>query len=154
MIVKMKKAAIIVQSGDSERALGSLRLLGALHVEHQNPPSGKDINAIKEDMAALDKAINIISSPDIKDSKESKNSKAIGDWRFAAKHIIDTAARIDHLTEYSKNLKVQIDAWQEWGDFDPSAISALKDKGINIKLCKVPVKDMPEIEKRCIVKSI
>ncbi len=154
MIVPMKKIAIIVQSEDSGRALHSLRSLGALHLEHQNPPSGKDINSIKDDIASLDKVVNILSSPELAGKSGIRGVRLLKDWRFTVQHILDAVARVDHLIEYSRSLAAQIAAWEAWGDFDPGALLSLRDKGVNIKLCRIPLKELPRTSEKIIVKKI
>ena len=138
MIVPMKKVAIIVRSLDAEGALHDVRSLGVLHVEHQTPPSGKDIDALREDIAMVDKVINVLSSPEIVGTSGLMGVRTIKEWRFSAKHILDTFARIDHLNEYSRGLSASIALWERWGDFDPETLKSLRGKGIYIKLCEIP----------------
>lgn len=154
MIVPMKKIAIIVQSEESGRALQRLRSLGALHLEHQSPPSGKNIDSIKDDIVSLDKAVNILSSPELAGKSGVRGVRFLKDWRFTAQHILATVARVDHLTEYSRSLIAQVAAWENWGAFDPGALLSLSDKGVNIKLCRIPVKELPDMSEKIIVKKI
>lgn len=154
MIVPMKKAVIIAQAGDAGTVLHDVRSLGVLHVEHQTPPSGKDINSIKDDIATLDKVINALSSPEFVGKGSLQDVRHLKDWRFTAKHILDTLARIDHLGEFSRGLAARISEWEKWGDFNPVALLSLKDKGINIKLCEIPVKEIESLPKGIIVKKI
>ncbi|MBU1808984.1 MAG: hypothetical protein KJ661_05445 [Candidatus Omnitrophica bacterium] len=154
VIVPMKKIAIIVQSEESGRALQRLRSLGALHLEHQSPPSGKNIDSIKDDIASLDKVVNILSSPELAGKSGVRGVRFLKDWRFTAQHILATVARVDHLTEYSRSLIAQVAAWENWGDFDPGALLSLSDKGVNIKLCRIPVKELPDMSEKIIVKKI
>lgn len=154
MIVPMKKIAIIVQSEESGRALQRLRSLGALHLEHQSPPSGKNIDSIKDDIASLDKVVNILSSPELAGKSGVRGVRFLKDWRFTAQHILTTVARVDHLNEYSRSLIAQVAAWENWGDFDPGALLSLSDKGVNIKLCRIPVKELPDMSEKIIVKKI
>ena len=154
MIVPMKKIAIIVQSEESGRALQRLRSLGALHLEHQSPPSGKNIDSIKDDIASLDKVVNILSSPELAGKSGVRGVRFLKDWRFTAQHILTAVARVDHLNEYSRSLIAQVAAWENWGDFDPGALLSLSDKGVNIKLCRIPVKELPDMSEKIIVKKI
>ena len=154
MIVPMKKIAVIVQAHEAAHALQSLRSLGVLHVENQKPPSGKDINSLKDDIASFDKVINILSSPEFAGKSGLRDLSFLKDWHFTSKHLLDTVARIDHLIEYSRGLVAQIAAWEEWGSFGPSAILSLMDKGVYIKLCRIPLKELAEVEKKIIVRKI
>jgi hypothetical protein len=51
MIVPMKKAVVVTQSKDSLDALNKLRSSGVLHVRHEQPPKGKDIATLHEEIA-------------------------------------------------------------------------------------------------------
>lgn len=154
MIVPMKKAVIIAQSKDAGETVAALGRLGVVHVENQTIPAGKSINSLKEDMALLDKAIGIISSPELRQKDAPAQECDIGDWRSTVKHIIDTAARIDHLSEFSRGLAAKIAAWEPWGDFDPGSIAALKERGVNIRLCRIPAGELSGIDKAVIIRKI
>ncbi len=78
MIVPMKKAVLIVQSKDSDYAIGKLRSLGIVHVWHQQTPKGKDLNQIQEDINLVNTVIEILSEKNfltLKFALEIKNHK-------------------------------------------------------------------------------
>lgn len=154
MIVAMKKVFIIVEPSDAQEAVSDLRSIGVVHVEHQQSPSGKDIASLKDDIAILDKVSDILASPDLTGKSGIKEAKLLKDWRFAAKHIIDTYARIDQLIEYGLSLKVSIATWHPWGDFDPMALRSLEDKGVFVRLYEVPVRELASIAGTVMVKTI
>ncbi|MBL7157716.1 MAG: hypothetical protein ISS92_06130 [Candidatus Omnitrophica bacterium] len=148
MIVKMKKIAVIAQAKDAGKAVGDLRSLGILHVEHQKAPLGKDITSLNEDAALLDNIINILSMPEYADKKIlAKQAGELKDWRFAAKHILDSQKRFEQLDHYAKGLKTIENQWESWGDFDPESIKRLEKKGIHVKLYLLPEKAFRAIKK-------
>jgi len=61
MIVPMKKITIMVQAKDADSSVSNLRALGLLHVEHVQPPTGKDIGVLKEDISLSSSGLNILS---------------------------------------------------------------------------------------------
>ena len=154
MIVPMKKAYIIVQKKDSKEAVASLRSLGLIHIEHQTPPEGTDVVSIKDDIATLDRVDTILTSPGLCGRSGLRDLSLITDWRFAAKHIIDTYARIDHLVEYSHTLTTEIAAWVPWGDFDPASITALHKRGVQVRLFRIPAKDSARLPKDLHVRRV
>lgn len=154
MIVPMKKVYIVVQEKDACAAMKDLRSLGAVHIEHQALPQGADINSIKDDITLLERVIVILSAPELAGASGLRDLKHITEWRFTAKHIIDTSARIDHLGEYSRTLASRIVEWQPWGDFDPASIAALEKKGIRVKLYQIPTKELPSLGEGLIVKRV
>lgn len=147
MIVKMKKAAVLVQSKDADSAVSELRRLGILHVEHQQPPSGKDIAIIQEDLALANEALKILSQQGLCTTETLKQIelKSFPDWRHCARHIIDVYKRIDQLVEYSREILHRIEEWQGWGNFDPEQIQHLKDKNIYLRLYEIPEKQLKSL---------
>jgi len=154
VIVPMKKAAILAQAKDAETAVMRLRELGVMHVEHQQAPTGKDIASLKDDIATLEKVMAILSSPGFRGGSGIRNAKLLRDWRFAAKHIIDIYARLDHLGEYGRSLASSIAQWAPWGDFDPASLRALADKGLLVRFYEIPASEVENLPAGLVVKKI
>ncbi|MDI6606289.1 MAG: hypothetical protein QME65_04000, partial [Candidatus Omnitrophota bacterium] len=154
MIVPMKKIAVIVQEKDAEPAIKRLRSLGVLHVEHQEIPRGGNIAGLQEEMATITKALNVLSEAETRQRPLSLPAKKTEDWRFTARHIIELHRRLDHLQEYSKVIINNIVQWQDWGDFDPEKITALKQKNIFIKFYQIPAKEIDALPQGLILKKI
>ena len=150
MIVPMKKAVVITQGKDSVDALNSLRALGILHVEHVQPPKGKDIVLLQEDLALLNQALSILSEVGI-DLKQALAQKEAADGQSIARHIIDLHKRKKQLTEYLNTLSMRIRQYEEWGDFDPQAFADLEQKNIFAGLYTIAVKKLKQIDKDIIV---
>ncbi len=142
MIVQMKKVFILAQSKDTAAAVTSLRKLGVLHVENQKAPKGEDINSLHEDLAAIEKAIGILSFPEFYEKCDVRSAKMLKDWRFAAKHLADSKSRYDQLSEYLTSLKEKISRWEAWGDFNPDDITELAARGLNIRFYQIPSKEL------------
>ena len=154
MIVPMKKTAVIVQSKDAEDSMEKLRALGALHVEHQIPPKGADINSIRDDIALVTSAINILSNPEFDSKSAAAAAKELKDWKAASIHLIDLWKRHDQLVEYSNGLKARIQDWERWGDFDPQKIHALAGQTIYIRLYEIPAKELSGLPEGVVVQKI
>jgi len=155
MIVPMKKSSIIILAKDTQNSLKELRRLGVLHIEHQRVPQGKDITILKDEIILLNEAVGILMQTDPSSPSLLENAEAgVDDWRHIARHIIDMRKKIEHAEEYERNLAVQIDQWEPWGDFDPEEIKNLREKGIYIKLYQVPYKNIKELPKDLAIKTI
>jgi V/A-type H+-transporting ATPase subunit I len=153
MIVKMKKATILVQDKDAKEATAKLRKLGLLHIEHQAVPEGKELNLLQEELALISEAETILSMPEF--GNDAVTYKQLeGDWKITAKHVIDIYKRIDHLKEYSRRLISQIEEWQVWGDFEPQTIKDLALSGVFIKLYQIPARELKEITRNLTVVHI
>lgn len=154
MIVAMKKLAIITQSKDADTTVSKLRSLGVVHVEHKQPPKAKAILALCDDIALINEALGILSQPEFLHTGLERPSQELGDWRFTSHHIVSSRNRIEQLEEYSSALINQISEWEQWGDFEPQAISQLAEKGIFLRLYRIPEKEIKKIPPSAIVKKI
>jgi V/A-type H+-transporting ATPase subunit I len=155
MIVRMKKIAVIMQAKDADSAVKELRRLGVLHVEHQHPPKGKDMNLLQEDLSLVDQALEVISKEEFAEKLEIKEEKNLpADWRHSARHIVDLWKRLDRMQEYFKALMQQINQWRIWGDFNPQEIQSLAEKNIYLRLYMIPQKELAKVPKGLAVETI
>ncbi len=155
MIVPMKKIAIILQSKDAQAAIKKLRAFGVVHIEEQQEPKGKDIALLTEDLALISQAIEVLQEAEFAvGCEKSLLRKDFPDWRLTCRNILDAWRRWDQLEEYSRGLLLKIAEWKDWGDFDPESIRQLAQKGIFIKLCQVPVKEIKELPIQAVVREI
>jgi len=144
MIVPMKKAVVITQAKDSLNALNKLRSSGVLHVRHEQPPKGKDITVLREEIALFNQALSILSG--IKSAaKDSPGRKEGFDAKFICRHIIDLYKRKEQLTEYLRSLSTLIKQYEEWGDFNPQEFTDLAGKNIFAGLYQIPLKQLKQL---------
>lgn len=151
MIVAMKKVFLFLQKEHTGQSLNDLAALGLLHIEHQNPPGGDQVNVLVEKIALTEQAILILSSAGHKITAVSAPSK---DLISVCRHIVDLQKRMDQLKEYAVTLRAWIDQWSPWGDFDPQAISQLAQKNVYLKLYQIPREQLKNIDQKMIVKKI
>ncbi len=154
MIVPMKKVAIIMQAKDSALAIRELRKIGVLHVQHQNPPQGRDINSLQEDLSLVNNALDIFSFAGLLGKEFALEKTSCHDWKFAAKHAVDLWKRYDQLELYSKSIINSINEWEGWGDFEPIKIQELASKSIFVRLYQVPLKQINEFPEGVVVEKI
>jgi V/A-type H+-transporting ATPase subunit I len=155
MIVPMKKIAVITQAKDADGAVKSLRKLGVLHVEHAQPPKGRDISQIQDDLTLLNQAIEVISKVEFATGCEgSLVRRDTADWKSACRRIIDVWKRLDQLEEFSRSLILKIEEWTPWGDFDPGSIHQLAAKNVFVRLYQVPTRGLDKFPETATVKEI
>jgi len=154
MIVRMKKVTVITQAKDALSAVSRLRSLGVVHVEDRQPPRGKDISSLQEDIALLESTLGILEKPEFKNAVGFKKGKYIVDWKLAANRIMELQKRLDHLQEYSRRLNLKIKEWEAWGDFDPDAVRSLAEKNVYMKFYKIPKGELGKIPPDVIVKTV
>jgi len=146
MIAKMKKVFLLIRQGREHAALDSLGALGIVHVEHENIPSGVELNEISEKLSLIEQARSVLSlAVQMNPAKQITHKSE--DINTVCRHVIDLQKRYDQLREYSVTLHNWIDLWEHWGDFDPSQVNALREKNIFIKFYQIPrdrVKTLPQ----------
>ena len=154
MIVPMKKVAILVQSKDSTEAIERLRTLGVVHVEHEQPPKGKDASVLEQDIALIEAALRVLSAGKSSEKLKPQDSKDTSDWRFSARHILDLRNRLNQLKDYALTLKNRIGLWEAWGDFDPKIIQSMRNKNVYLRLYRIPVKEIKNLPSEVIVRKV
>jgi len=151
MIVPMKKIHVVVQKKDIISVLESLRELGSVHVEHQEPLTGYQLEERREEVEILDRAIEILKT--IK-TKKDINQKVTSDWTEVVNTVLELSAKGEHYNESVAQRQIQIDRWEPWGDFDPKEIDALAAEGITIQLCVVPKDKRGAVPKGVILETV
>ena len=133
MIVPMKKVSLIIRGSEKDKALKKLRSLGTLHIEITEGTGGRLAN-LKEQVALLESAIFTIGK--IKNT-EQKNVNAAD--------ALTIATEVNSLDEEKKRcqaekvtLDAELDRLKSWGDIDPSVLSDLESKGIEILFYEMP----------------
>jgi V/A-type H+-transporting ATPase subunit I len=154
MIVPMRKATILFTTGDAEVTVKDLRTLGVLHIEHQNPPEGRDISALIEKVALINSSLDVLNRVP-ESEKTTRLQKTInGNWQAVADHIIGLDKREEQLVSLRRTITGQINEWEHWGDIDPDRIFHMSQKGIFLKLYQVPVKEIKNFPDDVVVKTI
>ncbi|MFA6130385.1 MAG: hypothetical protein WC731_05335 [Candidatus Omnitrophota bacterium] len=142
----MKKVFLLIQQAQAQIALGHLGALGVVHVEHENVPSGTELNEINEKLALIEQARSVLATATRGPAAEHPGVK-LEKWDFVCHHVIDSQKRYDQLREYSVTLHNWIDLWGPWGDFDPAQVKALQQKNVLIKFYQIPkdkIKSLPQ----------
>ena len=133
MIVPMKKVSLIIMGDKKTETLKKLRKLGMIHIEITEG-SGERLNELKEQISLLESAVFIIGNKKSTEEKEINVTEALS-----------VAKEISFLTEEKKEcqaeqvvLNSELERLKSWGDFDPSIIKALAEKGVDISIYELP----------------
>ena len=154
MIVPMKKATMLFEAGDAEATVRYLRTLGVLHVEHQNPPESRDIDALQERVALIDSALDVLRTVMAEQKPRQPQKQVTGDGMAAAHHIVELGRRREERESSSRNILSRISEWEPWGDVDLHRIQHLASHGIHLKLYQVPVSELGNFPGDVVVKTI
>jgi V/A-type H+-transporting ATPase subunit I len=154
MIVPMKKATVIFQSGDAEATITTLRKLGVMQVEHQILPEGGDISALLEKVALITSSMDVLNQVPSSERKIQPQNQIIGDWMAVATTIIELGHREEQLELSRRNLIGQINEWERWGDIDQSQVRSLAQNNIYLKLFQLPVRELENFPDDVVAKTI
>jgi V/A-type H+-transporting ATPase subunit I len=154
MIVPMRKATILFETGDAEATVKDLRTLGVLHIEHQNPPEGRDISALQEKVGLINSSFDVLNRVMVPEKNSQPQEPITGDWRAVADYITGLGKRRDNLESLSRSIIGQINEWERWGDVDSRQIQNLSQNGIFLKLYQVPVQETGKFPHDVVVKTI
>ena len=144
MIVKMKKATIIMYSPKKDENLKALKSAGMLHltdIEGKGEYYDVAINDFKEVQLALDTIEKITEKPKPKPIKSSIESGIA-----LAKHINKVYSSTSELKDKINLLNKEILNINFWGDFKPNDILSLSKKSVDILLYKIPLKKFKKIK--------
>lgn len=137
MIIPMKKISLVVQDKDVVPSLDALRNFGAVHVEHIQKPAGTHVQELRENIHRLEKVIAALSQ-----LPASVEQVAAGDADGKAEEILGWVSFVEQLKETLASRQSVLQQWEPWGDFNPSDIELLKERGIFIQFVELPEKEL------------
>ena len=153
MIVAMKKILLLMPHAQNQKALEVLGALGVVHIENEIVPSSSQLNTVNERLGLLEQARSVLASLNSLSLPNSSPNK-FSDPLIFAQHIVDLQKRYDQLKEYSVSLNNWIDAWKDWGDFDPQQIKTLEEKNIWLRLYQIPKEQIKNLPATVVLKII
>jgi V/A-type H+-transporting ATPase subunit I len=138
MIVKMKKLTLLCTRSSQERTLAALRDLGAVHLQHVQPPEGSDLDEARNLSSHIQRVLEVLP----KHPHAAPSGKTAYETVQAVWNLIH---RDQALTEQMEALDMEIRRYEPFGSFSPSTIRELAAKGIGVKLYKAPAKELLKI---------
>jgi V/A-type H+-transporting ATPase subunit I len=128
MLVKMKKATVLVSARQRETALNQLRKLGMLHVKAVNIPQSEDIDRLRAEDARTEKALSLLPA-----GQAAAGSGRTGQADIVSK-ILDLSKKRETASARLAEKRAAREWFRQWGDFSWSSVSALSDAGVFLKL--------------------
>ena len=138
MIVPMKKVSLIIMGDKKSDTLRKLRKLGILHIEAVEG-SGKKLEELKERVSMLENALFSISEKKNKKIKQESidTAKAI----FIAEEMVALENEKKLCSAEKITLSAELDRLSDWGEIDPEKFGTLAEKGVDISLYEMPLKE-------------
>ena len=137
MIIPMKKIFLVVQDKDVVPSLDALKNFGAVHVEHIQKPAGTHVQELRENIHRLEKVIAALSQ-----LPAPADQVAAGNAGEAATEILGLLSLVEQMKETLASRQSVLQQWEPWGDFNPSGIELLQEKGIFIRFVELSEKEL------------
>jgi len=149
MIERMDKVTLLVSEKDRERFVSGLRRAGVLHIKRIKEPVSHDIKFVEDRIARIERMIGSlepysgeregIGGPDICDDERLLEEES---------RVTEEAAEKERLASDMAEIERQLFWFKEWGGFDPEELKALKEKGIDLRLFRIPGSKLGEIDEK------
>lgn len=128
MIVPMKKVSLIVFDREREASLETLKKLGVLHLERKNVSSDA-LNRVMEQKTQAEHALGILRNIPAKNRIESSTGTRPEAAELIQQVLVLAEQRKQEQELLSVDLK-ELNRIAPWGNFEPTALEYLKNKGV------------------------
>ena len=146
MIVAMKKVTLLILDEDKDSVLSSLRDLGVMQITQSTPASVTSVSA-RDQYEQAKKTLAAIHDFAVKENLEipvtESNRDGSAVLEEAQKRIDESAKLALDIAEVNR----RIENLAVWGDFDRSEFDKLRERGVNILLCRGSVDDFKAAQK-------
>lgn len=143
MIEKMKKVTVIALENDHETTLKTLRDLEIIHITYNREESSEFARSMRE-VERLDYAIRALKEFDVDTGSEAGKFGKMH-WNELAEEVIAMIGKLEEAREDVLELHREVDEWIPWGNFDPSTVLGLREKGVFLELCRCPANKCPDL---------
>jgi V/A-type H+/Na+-transporting ATPase subunit I len=145
MIVPMSRTYIVTRKVDQDRLLDRLGDLGLLHVEPVDPQRAIPDAATLQDMADLNRAIQILS-PIHPRKGATVDQRPLN----TAREVLSIEAGLREKQAQLKELYRQARELAMWGNVRIQQLSRLRKAGVLVRFFTVPVSRINDIEAECV----
>ena len=147
MIVPMKKVTLLVMKKYEVEAVGKLRKLGVMHIEHGTLKESKDRTATSADFSSMEKIANALAL-----YKGTYNEeKAIAEFG-SGEGVFEKAKNVleenDKLNLRIEELQRDIQSLGMWGNFRREDLDDFRAKGLFVYLCLSQEKRFLELKEK------
>ena len=147
MIVPMKKVTLLVMKKYEVEAVGKLRKLGVMHIEHGTLKDSKDRTGTSADFSSMEKIANALAL-----YKGTYNEeKAIAEFG-SGEGVFEKAKNVleenDKLNLRSEELQRDIQSLGMWGNFRREDLEDFRAKGLFVYLCLSQEKRFLELKEK------
>ena len=143
MIERMKSVTIATTYDKEEDLLFSLENLGLLHIKNRKAPSQGTIDSLSE-------ISRTISELEEYEDKDTRYHGLLNEPDFINIHrkVRRVFLRKSSVAQRKRNLLIQIDKLNKWGNFSPRDLNFLKENGYDFKFYTLGKKDYQDLLER------
>jgi len=140
VIVPMRMVAVLCVQREAERALVALRELGVVHLLPGRPPEGGDLDAARQQLARLERALQQLPATAAAPALAlGGDADALAADALAAEALALLAERRE-LDKAAADLQAERAPYAPFGDFDPEQARALAAQGLALRLYALPAR--------------
>ena len=131
MIVPMHKVTLFISAPHQDEALGELRKLGVLHVQHVRPPQSEDISELESALNSVEKCRQILDN-----TEKPVNLQEITDIKAEdiVSEVLSLIAEKQQIASRIDEKNTLLEWFETWGKVSAGDIEALQAKGIYLRL--------------------
>jgi len=134
MIVKMNKITLLCLQQDRDVTLEQLRAAGVLHITPYEPPQSDDYQSMTMERDRTTQALNALRLYAGHEAAETPAAAAAAEGGDVVERVNGLLARRHELQERHRHLEHEKSMTEPFGSLDPATVSALREKGVFVKL--------------------
>ncbi len=161
MIVEMKNVTVLCLDSDREATLEALYGMGVVHVVNAQEPTGREVERTREELEQAAAALEAVRAAAARTRERAEDAPPTptaatatteslrppddgreGAARLAPTRATEEAVRLaGERAEAEKvlaDLRAEVARVEPWGDFDPSLIGDLEERGLFVTLLRAP----------------
>ncbi len=144
MIVPMEKLTLIMPSGDCIEAVSALRDLGVMHVEELTLPEAAERTNLEENLTGIARYSSMLAPFRNKENPQPSNLSG-AELLNAVSNAFSEKQRLERELDACERTAAEL---EQWGDFEPSQITKLRERGIYLTLCMASLKEMEALREK------
>ncbi len=137
MIAKMSKVSFIFLEGECNDALEKIRDAGVVHLQEDYRGSSDTLAQLTQLTDRLNRALFALSPKVAIEEESYSREKAVA----LVDQILDLLDKKKEAEDRQVEIDKQLAFWAPWGDFDPTEVSILHNKGVDLAFYQVPTED-------------
>ncbi len=134
MIVKMNKASFIFLEAEKDEALKKIRSAGVVHLEEKFKGSSDTLSALNSRKERVEKALVALDGHGKSGTESYSPEKA----EALADEVLGILEDLKEAGDRRMAIAADLVRWEPWGDFEPSEVSILRSRGVDLRFYEMP----------------